>query len=673
MKKWRVTVAKEPQQVLQQLKKYLQFKRLVVGSKTFTSGMASVLYQCCASNSLDTMEYLLEKYVVDHDIGQLITLNPNPFRPFPIRAVSDRISVVRTSLVHGAISGSSILVLKSLLKHGLPAISLNTPDCCKKVPIMFAIDKQDLDMVNFLLDHGVALNCKDINGETPLMYLTREPTMAHLIPRFVDAGADISATDDRGYTALHIAVYEGTAEAVEHLLQLDAMKKVMDHSAGIPHPSMLFDCNSKIYFSLDPRKQAIVSSFSKYHNQMTKKQRVDLLLVHATWHLLDSLRYKVSMTFFEHKFAEALVLKEQLAIQTDSSTEEFQSYGEFKMKYLDAGSKDINVAIAQGMLIQERCIGKRSRILFNFLKIVSIWFIMNEQYEKGLTIFKRMSDMLVYMTTAVCNHQSIHSLQQMMVEFVDRIKTVFFTSLSRNAHSQLVSEIRLIKSDLAAAYFNLIFSNIVQALCFCTVHSKQNHSHMIPKKSTSLIILDLFSIFSHILKNPLLFEINVTSILAELADKCPHTIIDINGNPTTILHLALLHTRSQGPELTKAILENGGDCLVDGVGPCGNRPIQIIYNEHLIKLLLDYGAHLDAVNMFGRSAFNSIKPFMPESVVSDSTWGARRLSCLCSLVVAKTIPYLSMDLPSKVKKLILLHDRNAEKLLAEKELMFVTE
>ena len=647
------------------IQKPLSSSKLAIGSKTFSTGMTAVLYQSCVSNSCDTAEYLLKLYTKYYNVNELIAVNPDPYRPFPSNAICDRIAIVKTTLSHASVLGSSIPLVKLLLHYGA---SLNIPNCCKKVPIMVAIENQDLAMVNFLLANKVDLNCKDLDGLTPLMYIVREPSLCNLIQDIVLQGVDMSATDDRGYTALHIAIYEGAAEAVQILLQMNLLVGL--EYCTVPHPSVLFDCKDTIY-KKDVRSNLIVASLEKFCTSFTPQQQVDMVLVQAVLYLHDALirhKEKNSMTFFEHKIVEAFVLKKELAVPHDSNSKEIQTYKEFQSKIMniDEYTSKLIETVLQSMMILERCVGSGSKTLFDFAKTASIRMIEEEKYEYGMTLFQQMSDMLVHVTVTA-DHPSIQYLKQMTFGLLSKIKKILNSSLSAFAQNMKVAEINLISLQQGmGTRFTSILSNIVQSLCFCSSRAKQIHSHKITLKSSTLVLVELFEIINLIFKDQNQYGIDLNQIVIELTAKCPTTLVDFNGSPTTLLHLAL--SSSPSKQLIKTILENGGDYLINEVGPCGNRPIQTVFDEPTIQLLLDYGAHLDAVNMYGRRVFDSIKTFMSNETLPCSV---KRLSCVCCSVIADTFPfYQSLSLPIRVKKQILLHDKMAASILTKEVVMF---
>ncbi len=662
--RWRVVALRD---FLPQLKKHVSSNRLVIGPKTFATGMTLVMYESCVHKSYKTAEYLVKIFVKDHDINQLLAVNVDNYRPFPSITISDKIALMKSTLVYGAVLGSSVLILKLLVSHGA---SLDTPNCCKQVPIMSALDAGESEVVSFLLSEQVTLNCSDLDGRTPLMYATMSSCMAMYIPQMVSLGARMDAVDNRGYTALHIAIYEGAPEAVTMLLQLDFLQKV--DLSNHPHPFMISDysngtsCSSEVR----QRKRAIRSVLEDYFSRLSSIQRVDVLLVQATFHLYDCIKFNEKISFFEHKFVEALILKQslQLTSNLERSTNEIQTYEEFRIELVGLSEfSKIKKAITQAMLIQVRCIGKGSTRAFDFAAAASTWLIRQEDYESGFSILLEMSEMLVHVTK-VPNHPSLDRLSQMIFQLSTIIKQVCYHSLSKTAQSQSVPEIELISKQCIAETFDPVFNNIARSLCFLSVHVKQLHSHTISKKSTSLLVSELYFLLKFAITKPE-YPINISAVISELVQKSPKVLIDINGNPTTILHLVLITSESDEVQLAmaKLILENGGDYLINAVGPGGNRPIQSTHKQSIYELFIEYGAHLDAVNSLGQSGLEKIRLFISEDLVPNNT---KKLSCICSSFIANTLPYMKYNLPGKVKNLIMMHDSDAESIVIKEELVF---
>ena len=121
----------------------------------------------------------------------------------------------------------------------------------------------------------------------------------------------------------------------------------------------------------------------------------------------------------------------------------------------------------------------------------------------------------------------------------------------------------------------------------------------------------------------------------------------------TILHTAIeitydeeAFTQSQVETFIGAILEAGGDQIIDCMNIAGQRPLHIVANDQsLLKLLVDHGAHVDAVNSEGKTA------------LPIGTFGVPSLYCtVANAIVKYSLPYQSIGLPPHVVQFVMLHD-----------------
>jgi uncharacterized protein len=89
-------------------------------------------------------------------------------------------------------------------------------------PLFVAISKGDIVAVKKFVEYGVDVN-ESRNGMTPLMYAARynNPEIAKYL---IEKGADISAKDNNGFTALKLAE-GGKATQVAEVIKAASVKK----------------------------------------------------------------------------------------------------------------------------------------------------------------------------------------------------------------------------------------------------------------------------------------------------------------------------------------------------------------------------------------------------------------------------------------------------------------
>ena len=121
-----------------------------------------------------------------------------------------------SSPLHSAASCGSAECVKLLLDWGG---ELNARDRAGATPLIAACQSLSDDCVDMLISCGADANicCKD--GRSPLLHVAEEgDSAAHLVPKLIEAGADVHATTEDGEGAMHLAVRDGSTKIIEALL-----------------------------------------------------------------------------------------------------------------------------------------------------------------------------------------------------------------------------------------------------------------------------------------------------------------------------------------------------------------------------------------------------------------------------------------------------------------------
>ena len=109
-----------------------------------------------------------------------------------------------------------------------------------------SMEKKRIDMITLLIQKGADLNTQ-INSslnqkQTPLTMLiksgtTHEDTLLHLTSLFIQAGADINATDGRGFTPLMHAALTPNSKLLQTLLKVDNID--IDQQSDTGHTALM--------------------------------------------------------------------------------------------------------------------------------------------------------------------------------------------------------------------------------------------------------------------------------------------------------------------------------------------------------------------------------------------------------------------------------------------------
>jgi ankyrin repeat protein len=109
--------------------------------------------------------------------------------------------------------------MRTLLESGADVSSVGAEALMRAAGSQFNRDKVSEigqhDIVKFLLDLGVDVNTKNVDGSTPLHYATRSGFVA-VIETLLSRGARINAKNNAGWTALFMALYRHAFNIVEY-------------------------------------------------------------------------------------------------------------------------------------------------------------------------------------------------------------------------------------------------------------------------------------------------------------------------------------------------------------------------------------------------------------------------------------------------------------------------
>ena len=137
-----------------------------------------------------------------------------------------------TALMFAAIPGG-VDVIALLIEHGA---DVNAIGHFNWTALMVAASKGHAESVALLLRHGADPNVQDTYGWTPLMRAVYGNKRNAAIALLASDRVDLEARDDRGATALHVAVERGHRELVAALIEHGADSSSTDDAGrGLLH------------------------------------------------------------------------------------------------------------------------------------------------------------------------------------------------------------------------------------------------------------------------------------------------------------------------------------------------------------------------------------------------------------------------------------------------------
>ncbi len=136
------------------------------------------------------------------------------------------------AVLHDACRGGKLWLVKTLIEtRGADAGQMNTLNDAQ--PLHYAASGHQLEVLEYLLGRGIAIDVKDGRGRTALHYAAADGGL-DLMRFLLDAGAPVDNQSNDGETALFDAAEAGQADAVRMLLDAGADPAIADHRGSAP-------------------------------------------------------------------------------------------------------------------------------------------------------------------------------------------------------------------------------------------------------------------------------------------------------------------------------------------------------------------------------------------------------------------------------------------------------
>jgi hypothetical protein len=120
----------------------------------------------------------------------------------------------RSSPIHLALWEGDIETALALLEENPDLVRLQD-DRYEETPLHMAAQRDYIQVVQWLVEHGADVNATAYNGFTPL-HLTTNGTIARIL---IEHGANLDQVDNLGNTPLQSAAFQGCDEVVEAILE----------------------------------------------------------------------------------------------------------------------------------------------------------------------------------------------------------------------------------------------------------------------------------------------------------------------------------------------------------------------------------------------------------------------------------------------------------------------
>uniref|UniRef100_A0A8B9FD81 Uncharacterized protein n=1 Tax=Amazona collaria TaxID=241587 RepID=A0A8B9FD81_9PSIT len=139
------------------------------------------------------------------------------------------------TLLHAAAANGHVTVMEYLISKGA---KVDVKDKNGRTPLHRAAEKGHSDAVKALLQSGAYLYSLDMEGKTPFHLAAQnnhnESSLAKMLLKAVNAGAQINAATKEFVTPLHVASQRGNTDAAQQLLHHKAHVNVKDKQLKSP-------------------------------------------------------------------------------------------------------------------------------------------------------------------------------------------------------------------------------------------------------------------------------------------------------------------------------------------------------------------------------------------------------------------------------------------------------
>lgn len=580
----------------------------------------AAIFVACELQKYDILKYILEECKVNVEQKGIIRGYRVELEVTPLWCVSQR---------------NNLDIIKLLLEHGA---KINQKSENGSTAVLVACEMGFGHIVHYLVNHGADINIADNTGVTCLRQSIEFPELCKYL---ITKGANVNASYEGQYPILHSAIKIGNLQTVKHLVEAGADTRVLD-----------FDGNTPLLFAALCGQTAIVKYLID-KTDATTKQTVDAYdILGAT-------------AVFDGECKTGLHLWQAAILARVPKSGEPSDLGK---RVIDDLMKDLEKIPCHPDAMQERAVTIMENILgplhsetLQRLMLHAVTLMHSEEYTKSINMFMYGYHALVR------KHRPLHLLQAYaLTQMVQIIYNVWRKSVddtdgkfAYNGEEEDMWEyncIRVLKYLLTQiqegtelrttdpTYFRknvTTFYNFLYIALFL-IHMAYEINDMI----------EYFIDFQKEIRK--LFQIDLKHCDRKTIFHFAVEPIDPNlyygGND----YPGLPHP---SPYVLKMLAQNGAS--INSKDIYGNTPLnsylQLTPKEKqdkmIVDLMLELGAHADIVNEDGQSAIT----FLKESKISICEVMACSLKCISTHAILKHDIKYHGHIPNELAKFIEMH------------------
>ena len=634
-----------------------------IGKCTFVEGCfdAVLLLACCAGN-VPVVSYLLTSYIQYFSIDTLIDkLSGYGFkralRGSRGMARFEQLNYDKVSLLHAAAEGLRVDVIKLLLSAGAkvnnPTKWLLSPLSSALIPSKWSRELSCQRTVVCLIDSGANVNCRDADGMTPLMYAaSRFRDGVDLVLMLVKAGANPYAMDSEGFTALHHACMGKSSDIVKYLLKIAPDLLLLRGKPSLaciaPYLSIfeaqVFNLRYKVKFMQQTKEH--ISVFLDFPT-CPSSVKFDIHMLRVVCQVMlayerPSLDIPSTLKVLKKFIASDIDPVVPVSFPRDIAKEKYQLALLKSIKSMEPTSRSWHQkTIQQCWLVLLSCYTHSSIPMMSML------------YEHSCCVLNR---------SHFGDYSNFFFVEQLAKMICFRLDTIQYVYLSQGSLTKVLMmsehfidfacrENDYARLELAIHVFSALATSLEKVSIRCV--------HLANKVLNSCGGMIFEGLLCHNCEKE-------TAILMSKFAKCnPPLLVNTNeGYAESLLHILLSRHDTLTSPLLQTFLHSGGDKWINTPGVNGLRPLHLHISREFTDLLIDYGAHFDAVDADG-----STPKYCNEYLKSNP----RPLSCIIARSILKTgglTEYEINILPRRVQAFISLHDGHATRAEVDSVLLY---
>ena len=627
--------------------------------------LKSPVVLACQYGHLDVVKYFLEEFPNITDINKGAS----------IISKTQKIETHNISPLIAACTNDNIELVKYLISHGA---DIHKRSLTRAVPLRAAAYYGYLGIMEYLIQCGAELNVANCIGSSPLLAAAHNGG-AKATKLLLDKGCNVSQKTIEGYTAMHEAAQKGETEVIKVLLDYGMSPLFATSKPGIkdyvPCP---------LYLAASVGKRSVVDF-------LIEREDCPLQCKCDAYLLLAIAKIEYPDVADNHKEdALQLWLKglEASEIENDELTSLSSKYlnhteirsAEHLQKLWDTQTFKLVDIYFQCLLIRERCMGLDDQSLIECLLKRGAHFLRKDCYKECECVWERAMEVEENICEAECSHPEYgycdgiqKDLRGDLQDYMVGVQYMIHANYTPNFQRYMQFAVRSLgflerlrdKADGEVVdNFDMISISVRIMLLWLLNQAKlsiaSKSEFYLPPIFTSLCV-ELVSNF--------LFHPKRYNLLHFVFWNLQELIYFANYDNTTIAHILKI--------FIEAVMKAGGERCLNMVDKDGTRLLHIASKQSLIlktgeyvSTLIEWGAHIDAVDYLGQTAAH------PKYCLRNSptysyflSLGPSPLFCYAArTIVREHFPYQTLGLPNHIVSFVKLHDPQFA--CKEKELIY---